>query len=102
MSKGKVGAKLAGYALGPITLEEGSTIAQEAYLCAGTHDLKNPGLPLVCKPIVVGANVFIGARAFILPGVSIGSKAIIGAMSVVTKDVPEATTVAGNPAKPLN
>ena len=51
------------------------------------------------KPIVIGKDVFIGARSIILKGVSIGDHAVIGAGSVVTKDVPEDCVVAGNPAR---
>lgn len=89
------------YALGPITIGERSTIAQEVYLCAGSHDFKDPGLPLVCKPIIIQEDVFVGARAMILPGVTLGKDAIIGAGSVVTKTIGAYTTAAGNPAKPL-
>ena len=53
------------------------------------------------RPIVIGRNVWIGGGAIILPGVTIGNDAIIGAGSVVTRDVPVATTVAGNPARRL-
>jgi maltose O-acetyltransferase len=49
--------------------------------------------------IVIGNDVWIGTRAIILPGVSVGDHAIIGAGSVVTKDVPPLAIVAGNPAK---
>lgn len=51
------------------------------------------------KPIVIEDKVRIGGNATILPGVKIGRGAIIGAGSVVTKDIPEMTIVAGNPAK---
>lgn len=51
------------------------------------------------KPIVIGKNVFIGARSIVLKGVTIGDGAVVGAGSVVTKDVPANTIVAGNPAK---
>lgn len=51
------------------------------------------------KPIVIGKNVFIGARSIVLKGVTIGDGAVVGAGSVVTKDVPANTIVAGNPAR---
>lgn len=50
------------------------------------------------KPVSIGDDVWIGGRVIVLPGVSIGSHSIIGAGSVVTKDVPEWAVVAGNPA----
>jgi putative colanic acid biosynthesis acetyltransferase WcaF len=89
------------YALGPIVIKERATVAQEVYLCTGTHDFADDALPLCTAPIVVGANAFIGARAFILPGVSVGERAIVGACSVVTRDVPAGAKVAGNPARVL-
>ena len=51
------------------------------------------------KPIKIGSNVWIGAKATILKGVTIGDGAIIGANAVVTKDVPANAVVAGNPAR---
>lgn len=51
------------------------------------------------RPIVIGANVWIGGGALLLPGVTIGDDAIIGAGSVVTRDVPAGATVVGNPAR---
>ena len=53
------------------------------------------------KPITIGRNVWIGGAALILPGVTVGDDAIIGAGSVVTRDVAPGATVAGNPARPL-
>ncbi|MDB0030071.1 putative colanic acid biosynthesis acetyltransferase [Opitutales bacterium] len=96
-----LGERANAYSLGKIKILEGATIAQEAYLCTGTHDFNNPSLQLITKPITVGKNSFIGARAMILPGVSIGDQAIIGAMSVVSKDVPDHQIVVGNPAKKI-
>lgn len=53
------------------------------------------------RKIRIGANVWIGGRALILPGVTIGDDAIIGAGSVVTRDVAAGATVVGNPARPV-
>ena len=89
------------YSLGKIKIMEGATIAQESYLCTGTHDFKDPSLQLITKPITIGKNAFIGARAMILPGVCIGDHAIVGAMSVVSKDVYDRQIVAGNPAQKI-
>ena len=51
------------------------------------------------KPVKIGKNVWIGADCTILPGVIIGENSIIGAGSVVTKNIPNNVIVAGNPAK---
>ena len=51
------------------------------------------------KPVEIGADVWVGGGAIILPGVTIGSRAVIGAGSVVTRDVPEGVFAAGNPCR---
>ena len=96
-----LGEKTNAYSLGKIDIHKGATIAQEAYLCTGTHDFSDPALQLIVKKITIEANAFIGARAMILPGVKVGKNAVVGAMSVVTKDVPSDQIVAGNPAKEI-
>lgn len=53
----------------------------------------------VMGPIAVGNNTFIGMNSIILPGVSIGDDCIVGAMSIVSRNVPSGSVVAGNPAK---
>lgn len=89
------------YSLGPIEIGEGATVAQEAYLCTGTHDFSRPELPLQTAKIAIGAHAFVGARAFVLPGINVGERAVVGACAVVTRDVPPGAVVAGNPARPL-
>ena len=96
-----LGERANAYSLGKIEIQEGATVAQEAYLCTGTHDFNDPSLQLITKPITIGKNSFIGARAMILPGVSIGDQAIVGAMSVITKNIPSDQVVAGNPARKI-
>ena len=51
------------------------------------------------KPVTIGSDVWVGGAAIILPGVTIGSRAVIGAGSVVTRDVPEDAFAAGNPCR---
>ena len=51
--------------------------------------------------ITIGEDAFVGARAFVMPGVTVGARAIIGACSVVTRDVPNDVVAAGNPCRVL-
>lgn len=53
------------------------------------------------KPVSIGSDVWVGGGAIILPGVRIGSKTVIGAGSVVTKDIPEGVVAAGNPCRTI-
>lgn len=53
------------------------------------------------KPVEIGEDVWVGGGAIILPGVRIGSRSVIGAGSVVSRDIPEDVFAAGNPCKPI-
>ena len=90
------------YSLGEIEIHEHATVAQEAYLCSGTHDFALADQPLQVRKITIGENAFIGARAFIMPGIVVGKKSIVGACSVVTRNVPDGVVVAGNPAREIS
>ncbi|MBI1191266.1 MAG: putative colanic acid biosynthesis acetyltransferase [Tepidisphaera sp.] len=96
-----IGAYTEIYNLGHVTLKRGCTVAQYTYVCGGTHDLSDPVLPLQVADIVIGEEVFIGAKAIILPGVIIGDGAVLGAGSVTSKDLEPWTIYAGNPARPI-
>jgi putative colanic acid biosynthesis acetyltransferase WcaF len=87
------------YSLGPVELGEFALVAQECYLCTGTHDFEKPNFPLQVGKIIVGPHVFLGARTFVLPGVTIGTGAVTGACSVVTKDLSQWTVFRGNPCE---
>jgi putative colanic acid biosynthesis acetyltransferase WcaF len=87
------------YSLGEIEIGARATVAQEVYLSSASHDFSDPAMPLTVAKIDIGEDAFIGARAVVLPGVRIGARAIVGAGSVVTKDVPENVVAAGNPCR---
>ena len=63
------------------------------------HDYKDLKLPVIGKTIVINDYVWIGGKSIILPGVELGEGSIIGAGSVVTKNIPPYTIAVGNPAK---
>ena len=85
---------------GSITIEDGVMIGPEAALITANHDFKNLDV-LQFKPITLRRGAWIGARAIILPGVTVGEGAVVASGAVVTKDVPPRTIVGGNPAKPI-
>jgi len=89
------------YSQGRITLGKRVVVSQGSYLCAGTHDFEQPGFPLITAPIVIHDHVWIAAQAFVHPGVTIGEGCVVGARSVVTKDLPAWMVCSGFPAKPL-
>ena len=83
---------------GGITIDDDAMIAANVQLISNNHDLYDHAV-LTCKPVHIGRNVWIGAGATILPGVTIGENSVVGAASVVTKDVPANVVVVGSPAK---
>ena len=94
-----VGDRAILYALGPIRIGARATISQYAHLCAGTHDWRDPAMPLVKTPLVIGEDAWVCADAFVGPGVTIGDRAIVGARAVTMKDVAARAIVGGNPAQ---
>jgi putative colanic acid biosynthesis acetyltransferase WcaF len=94
-----IGDRVILYNLGMLTIGARSTISQGAHLCGGTHDYMKSEFPLIKAAIFIGANVWICADAFVGPRVKVGDGAILGARSVVLRNVPRNTIVRGNPAK---
>lgn len=89
------------YSLGTVSIGAGATISQNAHLCAGTHDYLRHDMTLLKPPITIEAGAWICADAFIGPGVTVGELAVVGARTVVIKDVAPQTVVGGNPARLL-
>jgi acetyltransferase-like isoleucine patch superfamily enzyme len=86
--------------LGGITIEDDVLLAPKVNLITESHPINpNERKVLDLKAILVKCNAWIGANATILPGVTIGENSVVAAGSVVTRDVPPNTVVAGVPAK---
>jgi lipopolysaccharide O-acetyltransferase len=94
-----------------VSIGDNVLIASRVFISDHNHGCyKDPGLhskpeeipknrPLFAKPVLIESNVWIGEGVFILPGVKIGFGSIVAAGSVVTKDIPQSSIAAGNPAK---
>ena len=84
-----------------ITIGNNVTIAPQAYLLAHDASTKRDLGYTKIGRIDIKVNVFVGARALIMPGVTVGENSIVAAGAVVTKNVKANTVVAGNPAKEI-
>jgi len=83
----------------PLQIGNHVDIASEVMIYNSEHDINADDFGAIVAPVTIKDYVFIGPRAIILPGVTIGKGAIVAAGAVVTKDVPEFTMVGGVPAK---
>ncbi len=86
----------------PVTIGDGTQIASGVQLLAADHprdpELRRDLLELA-RPVSIGSNVWIGAAAIVLPGVSVGDDSIIAAGSVVTRDIPAGVVAMGTPCR---
>jgi len=94
-----VGERVEIYNYAMVSIGAMTVVSQYSYLCTGTHDYTDPHMPLIWKPIKIGAQCWVAAGVFVGPGVSVGDGSVIGAMSVVTRDVSPWTVSAGNPCR---
>ena len=86
--------------MGGITIEDDVQIGPKVNLITENHPLDPANRKaLICKPIVIKRNAWIGAAATILPGVTIGENAVVASGAVVSKNVPDNMIVGGVPAK---
>ncbi len=88
------------YSLDKVIIGDYVSISYRANINTGSHDHSDPHFALITKPINIKSGAFIGTESYISPGVIIGSMAVIGARSVVTKDMPSDMICFGHPCKP--
>lgn len=90
---------------GPVSIGRDVMMGPEVLIITRNHRFDALDVPMrvqgwaEARPVVIGDDVWIGSRVIVLPGVSIGRGAILGAGAVVTRDVPDYAIVAGNPAR---
>ena len=84
-----------------VQVGESAVVSQGAYLCGASHDYRSTAFPLISAPITIGAHAWIAARAIVQMGITIGEGCVIGAGSVVTKDMPAWTVCAGVPCRAI-
>jgi len=90
---------------GFITIEDDVMMGSGVHIYVSNHQFNDPYTPIIDQRsfkyshVVLRKGCWVGANVIILPGVEIGANAVVGAGSIVTKSVPAATLVAGNPAK---
>src|SRR5947209_6102846 len=87
------------YTTGGLVIGEDVSISAGTWLVTGTHDMNDPQFVDIYKPIIIGDHVWIGVRATILGGVTIGEGAVVMAGAVVTHDIAPYTVVGGVPAR---
>ncbi len=89
---------------GPVSIGKGCVIGQRMFISGFNHGYEDVNMeiskqPLIIRESSIGDNTHIGTNITILPGVHIGNRCVIGAGSVVTKNIPDYCVAAGNPAR---
>ena len=89
------------YTLGEIRIGDNACVSQYCYLTTAYHDYTRPTFDMIGSFVVIEPEAWLATRVFVAPGVTIGRGAVVGACSVVLKDIPAMMICGGNPAKPL-
>ncbi len=92
--------------IGPAVMHDDSFTGQNCLISGLIHNYEDPVAEIIAqgvsvKPVEIGRGTYLGANVVVVAGVSIGRHCVIGAGSVVTRDIPDFTVAAGSPAKPI-
>ena len=85
--------------LAEVNLGSNVCLSQRAFLCTGSHDHTKAAFDLITKPIVIEDGCWVGAQAFVGPGVTLKQNTVCAAVAVVVKDAGPDELIGGNPAK---
>lgn len=96
-----VGEDVVLYSFGPIEIGAHACISQRCYLCAGSHDYRDPTFRMIAAPVRIGRECWLATDVFVAPGVTVGDGAVVGARSSVFGDLPALTVCMGHPARPV-
>ncbi len=86
---------------GGLTIGDNVSISPEVTILTGSHDVNDPSFRDTYEAVTIADHVFIGTRAIIMPGVTLGRGSVVAAGSVVSRDVAPLAIVAGAPARPV-
>jgi acetyltransferase-like isoleucine patch superfamily enzyme len=86
---------------GGLEIGNNVSLSPEVTVVTASHVVNRPDFPVELRPVVIEDNVWIGTRAMVLPGVTLGRGCVVAAGSVVTRDVPPLGIAAGVPARPV-
>jgi maltose O-acetyltransferase len=88
-------------ARGSLRIGDNVSISAESMILTASHGIDDPSFRVETRPVVIEDHVYVGARALILPGVTLGRGSVVAAGSVVSRDVPPLAVVAGVPAREI-
>lgn len=97
-----IGEEVTILSLATVRVGDSVCISQQAFLCTGSHDFNQETFDLITSPICIDSGCWVGARAFVGPGVTMGKGSRCLAGAVVIQQVPPEASVGGVPASPLS
>jgi len=89
------------YSQDKIKIGDRTVISENTYICTGTHDYRDKGFKLYTRPIIIAEDCWLSYGVFVHPGIIISQGVIIGACSVVIKNLSECSVYSGNPCKKI-